>query len=255
MALLVIIAVNFFYMKPGDSAPVVTPEDGVVTGNHIPAYTNTWEMTAVFPDGSVEYRGKWDDEVSFYYQGETEILKRVQHVYYQNKTSVQEEEVFRNNLKHYRLIIRTEDEEPHTDIYYEGNRIWGKKIFRAEGLDTIEQLSVPFSYDLPQSVFDWHLWGILIAGFPLKKGYRARFLAHESYSSHPGDFRWFTLKVTGQEMIDGGKWGRVNCWTVDVDDKVRWKLWIAVRKDIASVQQICIFDTGGKQLWWKPEKK
>jgi hypothetical protein len=29
----------------------------------------------------------------------------------------------------------------------------------------------------------------------------------------------------------------------------------AVPKNVAPVQQICIVDTDGKQLWWKPEKQ
>jgi hypothetical protein len=61
--------------------------------------------------------------------------------------------------------------------------------------------------------------------------------------------------VTGKEIIDGGKWGnKISCWTVEVKAEVMWKLWIAVQKDIAPVQQIRIDNTDGVQLWWKPLK-
>ncbi len=239
-------------MAAPDSTPVVSPADGVVTGKYIPAYTNSWEMTAVTPNGSVAHRGTWRDEISFYSKEEREILKRVQHVAYTNSVAIQQDEVFRDNLQHVHLTIFNPGEDPHTDICYEGNRIWGKKIFRVDGLPQMGQLPMPFSYELPKPVFDWHLWGVLISGFPLQEGYAARFLAHESYSYLPGDFRWYTVNVTGTERIDGGKWGKVNCFIVQVKAEVAWKLWIAVDKTIAPVQQIRIDNTDGTQFWWKP---
>jgi hypothetical protein len=241
-------------MTKQDSIIKVGPLDGVVTGKHIPAYTNRWEMTGVHPDGSVVNRGIWNDEMTFYFKDGKEILRRVQHVQYPDKTSIQEEEVYRDNMQHIRLTIFNSGEEPHTDIHYDGKKIWGKKVFRIAGLADIEQISMPFSYELSQPVFDWHLWGILISSFPLKIDYTAKFLAHESYSYLPGDFRWITLKVTGTETIDGGKWGKVCCYIVDVEAEVPWKLWIAVDKTIAPVQQIRIDNTDGVQFWWKPVK-
>uniref|UniRef100_A0A7V3E739 Uncharacterized protein n=1 Tax=Ignavibacterium album TaxID=591197 RepID=A0A7V3E739_9BACT len=243
-------------MTHQDSIQVVKPGDGIVTGKNIPAYKNSWEMTALNPDGNIVNRGIWNDEVSFYKDNDgNEILKRKQRVEYQDRISIQEEEVYRNNLQHIRLMIYTEGQIPHTDIKYDGNRIWGKKIFRVAGLYNIQQISMPFSFELPEPVFDWHLWGILISGFPLKVGYKARFLAHESYSYLPGDFRWFTLRVTGSEVIDGGIWGNVNCYTVEVEAEVLWKLWIAIDKSIPPVQQIRIDDNDGVQFWWRPIKK
>lgn len=237
-----------------DSIPIVGPLDGIVTGKHISPYTNSWEMTAVQPDSTVILRGTWNDEILIYEKDGREILKRVQHVQYTDKLTIQQEEVYRENLQHIRLTIFNSGQNPHTDIHYDGTKIWGKKISRVEGLNEVEQMPISFSYDLPQPVFDWHLWGVLISGFPLKEGYAARFLAHESYSYLPGEFRWFTLKVTGMEMIDGGKWGNVNCFTVEVKAEVRWKLWIAVDKTIAPVQQIRIDNTDGVQFWWRPLK-
>ncbi len=242
-------------MAPHGSIPIVGPLDGIVTGKYIPAYTNCWEMTAVHPDNSVIHRGTWDDEISFYTQDDKEILRRVQHVQYPDKLTIQKEEVFRETLQHIRLTIFDSGKEPHTDIHYDGKRIWGRKVFRVEGLNEVEQIPMPFSYELPGPVFDWHLWGVLISGFPLKEGYSARFLGHESYSYLPGDFRWYTLRVTGTERIDAGKWGNINCYTVEVKAEVNWKLWIAIDKSIAPVQQIRIDNTNGVQLWWKPLAK
>lgn len=254
MVLTLFIHILGFIMTSREEIPVLSPADGVVSGKRIPAYTNSWEMTALNPDSSIVYRGTWNDEVSFYTKDGKEILKREQHVQYSDKLTIQQEEVYRDNLQHIRLIIFNKGEEPHTDIHYDSSRIWGRKVFRVAGSENIEQMSLPFSYEINKPVFDWHLWGILIAGFPLKEGYAAKFLAHESYSYLPGDFRWFTLKVTGTEMIDGGKWGKVNCYTVEVEAEVKWKLWIAIDKSIAPVQQIRIDNTDGVQFWWKPQK-
>jgi hypothetical protein len=242
-------------MKNNEIIQTINISDGIVSGKNIPTYANIWQMIAVNPDGKVVQRGTWNDDVSFFIRNGKEILRRVQHVQYTDKLVIQKEEVFRDNLMHVWLTIHDEGKEPHTDIKYEGNRIWGKKVFRVDGLDSIEQISLPFSYELPHSIFDWHLWGILVSGFPLKEGYTARFLAHESYSYLPGDFRWFAIKVTGQEVIECGKWGKVDCWLVQVIAEVEWKIWIAKQKDVAPVQQICIYNTDGVQFWWKPMMK
>ena len=250
-SLLLFIA-HLLSVEPNDTISVVKPGDGTVSGRNIPAYKNSWEMTAVNLDGSVTYRGIWNDEISFVLRNGNEVLRREQHVYYNDKEAIQLDEVDRQTLMPIYINIRSVGQDPHTEIHYDGKKIFGKKIFNIEGLDTLQKLSAPFSYELPEPVFDWHLWGVLISGFPLEQGYRARFLAHESYSYLPGDFRWFTLRVTGQEIIDGGKWGHVNCWTVEVKAEVVWRLWISVRKDIAPVQQIRIDDASGVQYWWKP---
>lgn len=241
-------------MKTNDYIQKIGINDGIVNGNFIPAYTNCWEMTSVNIDGSTVFRGVWNDRVTFYKVGKREVLKRKQHIQYLDKSTIQEEEVYRDNLEHIRLTIFNVGEKPSTDIQYDSGRIWGVKVFRIEGLDEIEQISLPFSYQLGESVFDWHLWGILIAGFPLKEDYAAKFLAHESYSYFPGDFRWITLKVKGVEVIDAGKWGMINCYIVEVKAEVKWKFWISIDKTKAPVQQICIYHTSEVQLWWKPSK-
>lgn len=254
MLKILLIFLNLLTMNNQDTIQVVKPSDGIVNGKNIPAYKNSWEMIAVQPNGTVIRRGIWNDEVSFYQKDGKEILKRVQHVKYTDKNAIQEEEVYRDNLQHIYLKIYNENEEPHTEIYYNDNKLWGKKIFRVDGLKDVDQMPMQFSFELLQPVFDWHLWGILISGFPLKEGYCARFLAHESYSYLPGDFRWFTLKVNGTDVIDGGVWGSVKCYTVEVKAEVMWKIWVAIDKSIPPVQQIRIDDKDGVQYWWKPNK-
>lgn len=237
------------------SIPVVKPADGTVNGSQVPSYTNTWDMIAVHPDGRIVDRGTWFDEVSFYRYNGKEILRREQHVNYPDEPEIiQLDEVDRDTLTHVHLSIKIAGQEPHTEIFYKDNRIYGKKLFKVDGLNEIEKISVPFSFEMPEPVFDWHLWGVLISSFPLKEGYQARFLAHESHTYIPGDFRWYSLKVTGQDEIDGGKWGKVLCWTVNVKAEVPWKIWISVRKDIAPVQQIRIDHFDRTELWWKPKK-
>lgn len=243
---------KFQVMKNKEIIQTISISDGIVTGKSIPAYKNIWKMVAINPDGKIVQRGIWNDDISFHIRNGREILRRVQHVHYPDKLVIQEEEVFRDNLMHIRLVIHDEGKEPHTDINYDDKRIWGRKVFRVDGRDNIEQISVPFSYELPYPIFDWHLWGILVSSFPLREDYTARFLAHESYSYLPGDFRWFTIDVNGEEVIDCGKWGRQDCWLVQVIAEVEWKIWIAKQKDVAPVQQICIYNTDGVQFWWMP---
>ncbi|PST82546.1 hypothetical protein C7T94_07695 [Pedobacter yulinensis] len=233
---------------------LIKPGSGVLDGTRIPAYQNTWSMTAAWPDGRVTPRGMWYDEVSINSQGDIEILKREQRILYSNgQETLQVETVNRNTMQHLSLQIGNRGEALHTDLHYESNWVRGKKMYVIGGGAPLERLSGNFSIELEEPFFDWHLWGLLVAACPLELGFSGRFLAHESYSYLPGDFRWVTLRVAGTETIDCGSWGEQVCFVVSVAAEVPWKLWIAVRTDVARVQQICISYIDGSELWWRPE--
>ncbi|MEJ7682512.1 MAG: hypothetical protein WKG06_32595 [Segetibacter sp.] len=156
-------------MQLNESIPIVLPGDPAVTGINVPQYQNSWEMSAVLPDGNTVHRGFWNDTMTTTRLNEVEILRREQRVLYPDAEVVQLDEVDRKTLTPIHIRINKVGEEPHTDIFYEGNKVYGKKVFRIGGLDEVKQISMPFSYTLPHPVFDWHLWGVLISGFPLTK--------------------------------------------------------------------------------------
>lgn len=236
----------------------VLPGDGTVTARNIPAYTQIWEMTAVLPDGRVEYRGTWTDEVSFVERNGQEILRRVQRVRFEQdgdrRRSLQVDEVERDTLLPSYVPKRDEESEHHADIRFDNNAIIGNSTREADARESRHKFMTPGAFELNEPIFDWRLWGILIPCFPLSAGYKAQFLAHDSSSKTDGTVRWYTLDVVDRETIDGGKWGLVSCWVVRVNVGVDWDFWISTDASTAPVIQVRINKSRGYQLWWKPRK-
>lgn len=127
-------------------------------------------------------RGRWHDTLSFYEKDGEPILRREQGIDYLAGTGtvIQLEEVNRDTLAPRCLNIRNANELPHTEIFYQGNLIRGTKLVNVEGLAERQRIPIQFSLQLPEPVFDWHLWGILVSGFPLQPDYQAQFLTRMS---------------------------------------------------------------------------
>src|SRR3954468_425285 len=66
-------------MTANDTRPNdITPEDGIVDGSLIPAYTNVWRMTRVVAGAAEEQIGVWHDRVDHEVHGGERRLVRKQ---------------------------------------------------------------------------------------------------------------------------------------------------------------------------------
>lgn len=239
---------------PAPRIPVVTPGDGTVDGNRIPAYDNVLQMSVEASDGTERMTGRWEDQVQLVQIEGKAALRRIQHVRYTNGRGESHiDEADRKTLRQFRTSIREEGSpDATTEIRYAGARISGERPFNIGGEGDQYRMKGVFTLEFPKPVFDWHLWGILIAGFPLKEGYAAKFLAYASTSQSDALLRWYSLSVEGREMVPGGRKGPVECWIVRVEAEVSQTIWIAVNKDVAPVQQMRMEGPDGNILWWRP---
>jgi hypothetical protein len=234
--------------------PVIKPADQIITGKHIPEYQNTWIMTTDV-NNKEEKLGVWIDEIKYGSWNDRSILKRTADINYLNGNHhFHTDIVYMDTL----LPVKTEITDVKNNqqlmvVEYTENSFTGFKGFSVEDTDRRERICSNYSFKLNEPIYDWHLWGILVAGCPLQTGYQARFLAHASTGYSYSPFIWVAFEVTDKVFINAGKWGQVECWLVDLYGEIPWKLWIAVEHKGPAVLQLRIETTPDVTSWWKCE--
>lgn len=242
------------YMIDFSKYPIIKPSDQIITGIHIPEYQNTWVMTAE-TNNIEEKQGTWLDEIKYGTWNGQPILKRTADIHFLNGShQLHTDIVYRNTL----LPVKTEitdvkKSEQLMQVEYTENSFNGFKGFSVEDTDRKNRIRSSYSFQLDEPIYDWHLWGILVAGCPLQTGYQGRFLAHASTGYSYSPFIWVAFEVTDKVYINAGKWGQVESWLVDLYGEIPWKLWIAVEHKGPPVLQLRIETTPNMTSWWRCE--
>jgi len=230
----------------------VSPIDNIVTGVNIPEYKNTWMMTEILNGSNEEKkRGEWEDEIKLSKKNDKDTLIRIGNVYFADGIrQYHYDEAYRENMiPIYSEIKDVTSNEYLMKVNYDGNKISGFKRFSVEETDRNNRLPAYYTYEIDRLVFDWHWWGLLIASFPLKENYTARFLAHTSTGYSYSPFRWISFTVTGKEKINAGKWGKINCWVIKINAEVPWTIWVSTDQNIAPVLQLEVKMPEAVQRW------
>lgn len=225
----------------------ITPEDGLVDGSSIPDYTNVWRMTRVL-GGVEEQIGVWHDRVDHETRdGERLLVRRQTSEHRQDGTRHQHLDELNAVTLAPRRVQWVQDDVTRVDLRWQGRRFAGRHWMVVPGSD--EGLPLEVSVELPRPAFDWHAWGLLIAGFPLADGYAAGFLARAggSTGSMTELVRRFALRVVGRDRA-----ADIDCFVVDVDAGVPWRFWISTTREPRPVVQLSIEPAPGVTQWWKP---
>ncbi len=211
---------------------VVRPGDRVVDGSFIQAYRNAWRYSHKTASGKLAAHGRWTDEVSLeIVDGEEQIVRRQRFP----------------TVAGFRILVnraRRSDLAPRSfEVRADGGQTLQRVDFGDSQIDiAFFGQAEPVSAPLPEPVFDWYLYGILVAGFPLETGYAAKFPALNQ-NLQP---TMRTVKVVGRESIPGPDGAPKPCWKVVSDDGLAF--WVSreapyvfrVRKQ---------YDDGGSKLW------
>lgn len=259
MACLLVIICADVSAQTNKTSPQVKPGDGVLSATRfLTDYSNSWAMVRQDLDGKETPIATWHDRVETIEENGQRLLKRTQHVEFEpdinRPDTTHLDLVDAKTLLPVQIVVKdTETESIKYAVEYDEYTIRGRRPFAVEGTDSPQSLFVDFSFTLDESVYDWHLWGLLVAGLPLKDNYTARFLA---FLSEPGavgsPFISIHTEVIGSEFIRSERWGKVDCWIVDVDAGQLWRLWISKNDTVAPIQQIRITRPDGGFTWWKP---
>jgi len=232
--------------------PLVKSSDGVISGNHIPEYKNTWVMTEEI-NNIEKHRGIWLDEIQYDRIDDEAILKRTADITFIDGThQFHTDIVYKKNL----LPIKTDIKDINSGntimrAEYKLNSVSGFKGFSIEDTNRKERIKAGYSFQLDDPIYDWHLWGIIVAGFPLSLSYKARFLAHASTGYSYSPFIWVGFEVIDIVILDAGIWGEVECWLVDLYGEVPWRLWLSIEKKYPPVLQLRVETTSEITHWWK----
>jgi len=235
-----------------DSLPLVRPGDGTILGSRIPAYASGWRVERVGPDEDTEEVSVWADTVRVEERDGRATLVRVQHIHpRQGPESVLVNEVDRETLAPIRTTAARVGAEPFVDLRFKGALVTGRRPVTPANGGPGDQVPVEMTIELPEPVFDWRLWGLLVAAMPLEEGYRARFLAYASEFPVGSPLLLIGVEVIGEESVETSS-GPVPCHVVDVEAGVPWTLWIRKEAPGAPVIQIRIRQADGNVLWWRP---
>jgi hypothetical protein len=195
---------------PDELPPVVRPGDGVVDGSRFEPYRNAWNYTRRSATGDVELEGRWTDNLSFVEEGGVELIVRRQEIPTAEGNRVLINRARRSDLLPLSFEFLTDEGQTLQRIDFESTTL----LVTAGGQE-------PVSVDLSEPVFDWYLYGVLIAAFPLEEGYEVRF---------PGltatlDSILRRLAVVARESIPSADGTPTQCWKVDTDERLTF--WIS----------------------------
>jgi hypothetical protein len=213
--------------SPIAAAPVtIHPGDPAVDGSFITGYLNRWKLVGRGSDGSVVEMGTWTDSARIdTIDGRDVILRRQTWVhdrgaegYYNvldHKTLAPIMSQYTNAGGFYRRIEFSPDGR---SVHYQHN-----PLPPGEGVSAATQyrMSAPMSQGeikLQEPAFDFNTgtFGLLIAGFSLKKGYSARFPVFRSYDPK-AEPAWVSFEVKGKERVPAGPGKTVDAWLVVVN--------------------------------------
>jgi hypothetical protein len=204
-----------------------TPINGIVDGRRIPEYENSMLQTRCFDDGSRQDLGIWSDEIRVFQKSGGQILQRKLSVdKFDSASWHQEIELDRRTLMPKRVLIHS-GEELHNRVLYNGHVIHTTRRMWPEGVCDGTPIMVDMVLSPPEPVFEWQLWELTLAAFPLEPGYSCQFLAHHVHCSAASPLIRVAFVVIGEEWIETRSGETIECWKVALTADNDWTVWIA----------------------------
>lgn len=238
-ACLVVAAMVLGFTTIGLADPLtIRPGDPSVHGDFIKPYQNKWKLVGRGPDGSTVEMGTWTDVTRIDHIDGREVILRRQ-IWVHDRGS----EGYVNVVDHKTLA-------PILSQYTNAGGIYRRIEFSPDGRTARYQSSPmpvqepapgskPFRISAPMAsgeiklenpLFDFNtgMFGLLLAGFPLKEGYSARFPVFRSYDPKP-EPAWVDFEVQGREKVSAGPGKTLDTWLVvahspDTDEVMTFNL-------------------------------
>jgi hypothetical protein len=201
----------------------VLPGNAAVDGSFIQPYVTKWKVMGRAPDGSVIQMGTWSDATRIDRIKGREVLIRRQlwlhdkgaEGYYNivdHKTMQPVLSQHVNSLGTYRRFEFGPDDKT---VRYAQFQPRPPEPGKALPMNAPMQQG---ALKLKEPYFDFNcgMFGLLIAGFPLKEGYSARFPVFRSYDPKVAP-AWIDFTVKGKEVISAGPYKNLDTWLVVVN--------------------------------------
>ena len=220
--------------------------DALVSGSSFQPYTNLWRMSAVTSSGKqVADLGTWSDDLDYVTVNGRRCLQRTQLATFLKDGTVIGRTRTVNVFDPETLAPISRSFTRHSATGDETTRLlFSQRSIHMEVTSQGKTVKNDLRLDTP--VFDFYggMYGLLLAGFPLKPGFSATF---PSVDEDKLTMSWVTFRVTGQEMADAGPKGNVETWVVESNtNQGPMKFWLAKEKPYIIRLE---FKAGNGTLW------
>jgi hypothetical protein len=202
--------------------------DAVVNGSSLVPYKNLWQLSLISPDGKENPdAGEWSDRLEFVTFDGRKYMQRTQVGSFKKAGQVVATTETVNVFDPKTLAPVSRSFSKHLQ---KGNDELTKLTFQPTSIHmehTKDGATNSEDAKLEYPVFDFYggLYGLLIATFPLEKGYAATLPSVDE--EHPTT-SWVTFSVSGKEMTNAGGRGKVDAWVVESDTNLGpMKFWIS----------------------------
>ena len=172
----------------------ILPSNKEVTGKNLKPYTNKWKVTLITPKGDKRFFQVWTDYLQKIELNGKIYIHRIQDIYdsKENLLKTQMNFVNEDDLTPVRVSLVGADGS-YSFFEFKGSHVKGN--FTSQQDKTKE---LKFDKTFSHNVFDWSLYGILLAGLPLKIDFQATFPIYEFPNMEDG---WLKVDVNEMESI------------------------------------------------------
>ncbi len=195
---------------------VVNFDSGILNGKLIRDYTNTWKVTYVDAQGKETPNKIWTDYGQVIKLDGKSYFHRVQDLYDPNMNL---QDTWINMVEHESLIpVSFSTLNPKGGFLYyqfEGNKIRGSTNQVKEG--EVTEIDI----ELEEQVYDWNLYGMLLVGLPMQKGFVAKI---PFYAQQSGGLNWMTVSVIDTEALTLPDGENIQTWKVATDQRLTFWL-------------------------------
>ena len=224
-------------------AETILPGDSRVDGSFIKTAKNAWKMTGTSPAGRRTDGGIWSDSIEVIDRAGTAIIRRTQVDSGPEGATTFVTETVRDTLKPIRAEVTTAA-GLHRVWSFTADHVHSTIEMPAHGDKPAQTKENDVSIDQPVFDFDGGMFGLLIAGFPLKENFSARFPVFDPRTG----VAWASYTVIGRERVPAGKRRTVDAWIVEVKDPVRVaRMIFALKKEPPYV--IRLEELGEGNVW------
>lgn len=234
---------------PDDRYVIAKPGNGIADGRRIPEFSNTLVQTRHHDNRKIQDIGVWNDTVEIRRRPDGESLFRIQTAdLYEEESWYQEIEVDRRTLAPRSVMIHS-GERLHNRVLYDGHVVHTTRRMWPEGDSIGGPVDVDMVLTPPEPIFEWQLWELTLAAFPLAPGFACRFLAHHVQVNATSPLIRIAFEVTGSERVWTEHEGELECWRVELIADNPWTVWIARDPDIAPVVRAEIRYPDSTDVW------
>ncbi|WP_340075904.1 hypothetical protein [Leptobacterium sp. I13] len=192
--------------SPDKTYGKITPHDHILWGDHLRPYSNKWKVYIVDKDGNETFQRVWTDYMQAIELNGKTYMSRTQELY-SPEMELQEiwTNLFEREAMHPLKSAQLRMNGSHTYISFNENEV-------ATSIKQPNEEAVSKTHTFDQALYDWSLYGILLSGAPMKKGWTAAVPVYTPQS--PEETYWLEMEVVDREKVttDNGK--QMNTWKV-----------------------------------------